>query len=128
MAFWGCNVKTIGYICLVLVFVALFGFIGWTIGNNDVASYHLRISALQSEIEVCESNYKQVTNALNEQNISTTTLPIDDQIANALGTLVDDEGNSRFDFTLSYHIIDGNEYGDISITISKGDKVFFEVE
>ena len=98
------------------------GLVGWGVGYADTAGYELQIASLESELAVCEQNYEQVIDALNEQNI-THRLPADDQIANLFEFLTDN-GTVKYDFTLSYHIDDdGLQSGDITIDLEKGDKI-----
>ena len=98
------------------------GSFGWGIGNKDTASYQSQIASLENELAVCEQNYEQVIDVLNEQNI-THSLPVDDQIANILEFMTDN-GTIKYDIVLNYHIDDdGLQSGDITISLEKGDKV-----
>ena len=95
---------------------------GWVWGNQYTAGYELQVDALESELAVCEQNYEQVIDALNEQNI-THGLPADDQIANLLEAITDN-GTIKYDVTLNYRLDeDGIQYGEITISLKRGDKV-----
>lgn len=107
---------------LLLFGLLIGGTVGWVWGNQDTAGYQLQVDALESELAVCEQNYEQVIDALNEQNI-THGLPADDQIANLLEAITDN-GTIKYDVVLSYRLDnDGIQYGDITISLEKGDKV-----
>lgn len=112
--------KNVALIVILIVGLAG-GFSGWAIGNKDTAGYRLQVDALENELVMREQNYEQVIDALNEQNI--TQLPADDQIANLLEAITDN-GTIKYDVVLNYHMDnDGIQYGDITISLKRGDKV-----